>query len=212
MRARFGRLSAVTSLLLAIFADLRRRAWWAYRRDGMYQYKPRPAVVMRQEVDRRASAPALTADWRKVAAQALPVAAAALAFHEDGMLQPVMWIDAGTRPDITDLPRVLRSTQQQGDQPLVVTQWLADSSTAQTVLVVTFVEPVGCTWAMRLDIVRWRAVLEYIAITGQVIVALAEPPALSIDDPLPVLPRHNLPLHLLLPITTFAQLRAILQG
>ena len=213
MRTRWGRFGAMMGLLVAIFSQLARRAWWAYRARGLHLHAPRTSVVMPRPAARHTYVPEVTSVWRPVVDQALPVRAVATAIREGGVLLSVAWIDVTTRPDIADLPRVLRSEGGAGDDVgLVGTQWLADHATNQIVLVVTFVEPVSCTWALSFDLPRWKAALERIAAAGELFVAWDELPSPentangARDAVITALPARGV----LLPLSRPAQLRAIL--
>src|SRR5919202_3557312 len=73
MRSYWGRTRAVMRLLVAIFSDLRRRAWWAYRAGGLHIHTPRTTIVARRPAEGRTYAPVVTAAWRPLAAHARPV-------------------------------------------------------------------------------------------------------------------------------------------
>ncbi len=172
MRTYWGRAGAIMGLLVAIFSDLRRRAWWAYRAGGLHVHAPRTTIVAPRPAERQTYVPVVTAIWRPVVARALPVEAASTWIREPGDALPVVWIDVTDRPDIADLPRVLSSERgARGNPPLLGTQWLADHATNRTVLIVTFVEPVTCTWALSFDVPRWIEVLKQIAESGELFVA-----------------------------------------
>lgn len=208
MRTRLSRLGAIGGLALAIFGMLGRRVWWSYRAQALHQQRPRPAIVARKSAP-SFLVPRVTADWQRVAAQALPVRAAAVSVEPENTLLPVVWIDAHDRPEVADLPRVLRSNR---DQPIVATQWLADDQ-ARAILVITFVEPVVTTWALSFEIHRWLPVLQMIATTAHCRIALDRPPAAALHaDDLAVLVDRDVPPGIDVPITTPAHLRALLHA
>jgi len=210
MRLRIGRFGAMLRLLLAIFADLRRRAWWAYRTGGAHLHVPRTSIVSRRSHAEQVAVPRVTAAWRPLAARAIPVYAAATMPTTHNDLLPIMWIDCSDRLDIADLPRVLYA-EQDHDPPIVVTQWLADPPAQSVVLVVTFVEPVECTFALRVDLQPWSSVLEHVVFGGQLYIALDQSPRQEeLDTALAFAWSTPLPQGLLVPIATTAQLRAIL--
>lgn len=205
MRTRIGRIGAIGGLVLAIVGTLGRRVWWSYRANPIHARGPRPAIVARQPVD-RLPVPRVTPDWEPVVAKALPVEAAALSVEVDGTLLPVVWIDAHHRPDITDLPRVLHNNLE----PVVVaTQWLA--AARQAILVVTFVEPVVTTWALRFDLERWQPILHVIADTTCIYMSIEHPPARARhwSEP-PILVDLDLAASVRLTLTNPAQLHALL--
>ena len=211
MRRPWGRARAMLGLLAAIFSDLGRRAWWAYRRGGLHMYQPHVTVVARRPGERHTYVPMVTDVWRPVVAQALPVRAVAAAVEEPDDAIPIVWIDVRDRPDIADLPRVLQSERAIGDDvPLVGTQWLADPDAQRTMLLVTYAEPVACTWAISFDVPRRLGTLERIAAAGELFVAWNEPPSEGDDEEggpaLTELPAAGL----LLPAGRPAQLEAIL--
>jgi hypothetical protein len=213
MRNQWGRAGAVMRLLAAIFSDLGRRTWWAYRARGLHTPMPRTTIVAPRPADRQTYVPVVTETWRPVVAGALPVQAAARLTRPQSTALPVVWIDVTDRPDIADLPRVIAAGRAASDSsPLAGTQWLADHAAHQTVLIVTFVEPVSCTWALRFDIPRRIGILERVAGAGQLLVAWDAPPATVDEDGeqdavITATPARGL----LLPITTTTQLRAILR-
>jgi hypothetical protein len=84
---------------------------------------------------------------------------------------PLVAVDVATRPDVADLPRVLRGGPAAGGTPAMATQWLVDYEAGWTILVVTFVEPVACTFALSFDVPRWIDVLQQIAEAGELVVA-----------------------------------------
>ena len=212
MRIPWSRAGAILGLLVAIFSDLTRRAWWAYRRGGLHAAPPRVTLVARRPAQRHTYVPQVTANWRPVAARALPIQAVATVIRDAHEPLPIVWIDVRDRPDIADLPRVLRSSRAAGGPPLVGTQWLADADRHQTVLVVTVVEPVSATWALSFDIPRHIRLLERIASAGEFFIAWNEPPSpreAEDDDLGPVL--ATLPAEgVLLSVDRPAQLYAIL--
>ncbi len=213
MRTYWGRAGAIMGLLVAILSDLRRRAWWAYRAGGLHVHAPRTTIVAPCPAERQTYVPVVTAIWRPVVARALPVEAASTWIREPGDTLPVVWIDVTDRPDIADLPRALSSERgASGNPPLLGTQWLADHATNQIVLVVTFVEPVSCTWALSFDVPHWKAALARIAASGELFVAWDELPSSentangARDAVITALPTRGV----FLPLNRPAQLRAIL--
>jgi hypothetical protein len=81
----------------------------------------------------------------------------------DDHLLPMIVVDVADHPEIADLPRVLAAEVHSESQVIVGANWLADPVLSQAVLVVTFVEPVTCTWAISFDLPRCLTGLEYIA-------------------------------------------------
>jgi hypothetical protein len=170
MRSNWGRRSAMVRLLAAIFGDLRRRAWWAYRTGGIPTALPRTTIVARQPTERQTYVPLVSADWRPLVSRALPVLKAG-ALEEPEQRLPLVAVDVATRPDVADLPRVLRSGRAADDKPAMATQWLLDYEADRMVLIVTFVEPVTCTFALAFEVPRWIDVLQQIAEAGELVVA-----------------------------------------
>ena len=209
MRGRWGRAGAISGLLLAIFGDLGRRAWWAYRSGATHQRPTRTSIVARRPVERATHVPLITPAWQPFVAQALPVQAAAMALTEQNERVPVVWIDAAGRPDVADLPRVLNKSVRSSETPVLATQWLANLPARRVVLVVTFLEPVACSWALSFDLQRWTPVLELVATSALLVVALNHPPTAH-DGHLPLISLEDSPYHLHLPITSTIQLHAIL--
>ena len=213
MSSGWRRARAVAGLLVTIFSDLRRRAWWAYRTGGIHTHAPRTTVVAPRPVERHAYVPVVTDVWRAVAARALPVQGVTTWTREADEILPVAWIDVTDRPDVADLPRVLSSGRDaSADRPVLGTQWLVDEPANRTLLVVTFVEPVGCTFALSFDIPRHLAILRQIADAAELCIAWEMPPRTweEHDDRsgqvMTAMPDHGLRL----PISRPAQLRAIL--
>ncbi len=210
MSREWSRWRAIAGLLLAIFNDLRRRAWWAYRRGGLAPVEPRVALIARRETQTRPYAPRVTSAWQALAERALPIAAAGIAIVQQRAIVPVVWIDVADRPEIGDLPRVLHQERAAG-APVVATQWLHDAATQTVLLVITFVDPATSSWALRFDPVTHAGLLERIIRSGRLIV-LCESPldpnehgeivAAWNDDPPRAIP---------LPITSAGQLVAILE-
>ncbi len=206
MRTQWSRAGAVLGLLAAIFSDLRRRAWWAYRRGGLAAYEPRTTIVAPRPAEWNVGMPNVDANWRAVVDRALAVEVGGVVLGDGDDALPVAWIDVGERPDVADLPRVLASGADAGDgPPLIATQWLAEPAGQRVILVATLVEPVACTWAVSFDLPRRRALLERIAEAGALWVAWSDlPPADQEPDPvLAVLPDSGL----LLPLNGRAQLQ-----
>ncbi len=188
MRTQWSRAGAVLGLLAAIFSDLRRRAWWAYRRGGLPAYEPRTTIVAPRPAEWNMVMPNVDANWRAVVERALAAQAGGVVLGDGGDSLPVVWIDAGERPDIADLPRVLGSGADAGDgPPLIAAQWLADLERQRVVLVATLVEPVACTWAIGFDLPRRRALLERIVEEGALWVAWSDLPPRADQEPDPVL-------------------------
>lgn len=175
MRTWWRRTSAGLSLFAAIFGDLRRRAWWAYRRGALEGDRPLVATSARRRVEHATYVPTLTSMWQGVAARALPVLDAKIIIDADGEARPTVVVDVADRPDLADVPRVLRLERRTSTQHAVVaTQWLADLEHERVLLVVTFVEPVSATWALSFDIPRTLVVLEQIAISSDIFVVWSE--------------------------------------
>lgn len=163
MRTRWSRTTAILGLLIAIFSDLRRRAWWLGRRSA-FEAVPHPTtLVTTRSVEQLGHVPRVGWLWRPVVERALPVQSTATFPGPDGRPLPMVTIDVADRPEIADLPRVLATEVQAERQAVVGTNWLADPSLSQTVLVVTFVEPVTCTWAIGFDLPRCQALLNQVA-------------------------------------------------
>lgn len=164
MRTWWRRKSAVVGLLAAIFSDLRRRAWWAYRHGSSDGYRPTVGVTARRRVEHTTYVPTLSASWQSVAAHALPVLEAEVIMTDEGTPQPTILVDITARPDVSDTPRVLRQERTAtGGHVVVGTQWLADLDHDRILLVVTFIEPVASTWALSFDVPRTLAALQQIA-------------------------------------------------
>ncbi len=212
MRTYWGRASAITGLLAAIFSDLRRRTWWAYRAGSHHTFRPTTTIVARRPAAHSTYVPVVTENWRSVVTKALPIGTVERSIRETGEIVPVVWIDVAGRPDIADLPRVLRSGREAGDGPaLVGTQWLADQATYRTVLAVTVVEPVAASWALSFDLPRCRAILAQIANASEFFVAWNMSPLGASGEGEVERATAGLPLHgLLLTVDRPAQLRAIL--
>ena len=212
MRDRFDRAGAITRLLMAIFNDLSRRTWWAYRSRSQVP-PPRTTIVARRPMERHQHVPKVTPAWEPLVAQSLPARAVAAARSNAGDLRPVVWIDAADRPDITDLPRVLMSVQYDAEPPVVATQWLVDPAEKHIVLIVTFVEPVVCSWAISLAWPQARPLLEQVLAAADLVVALGEWHQRASDtNVLPVVAEPAQHESIWLPITSLVQLRAILDG
>ena len=209
MRGRWGRAGAMAGLLVAIFGDLGRRAWWAYRGGASAQRPTRTSIVARRPADRATHVPLITPAWQHFVAQALPVQAAAVALTDEGSQLPVVWIDTANRPDVADLPRVLSHVAHPSDTPVLATQWLADLPAHRVVLVVSVIEPVTCSWALSCDLLRYKPVLELAAITGELVLAQRNPPTVYAGH-LPLIPLREIPLSLRLPLASTVQLHAIL--
>lgn len=203
-------MGAVAGLLLAIAYHLGRRTWWAYRRGGLPLSAPRVAVVQQRARETRPYVPRLTPDWQPLAAQALPVCATGLAILPHGKLLPVVWIDARERPDVSDLPRVLRLEARHPAALLSATQWLYDAATGRVVLAITLIEPALSTWALCFDRQRDHAWLQRVAAAEHLVIVLDAPPAANAHGAT-VVAWHALPAPAInLPLTTGAQLTAIL--
>lgn len=206
----WSRFGAVAGLLLAIANHLGRRTWWAYRRSGRPLSAPRVAVVQPRARETRPYVPRLTPDWQPLAAQALPVRASGLAILPHGEVLPVVWIDARGRPDVNDLPRVLRLEARHPAALLSATQWLYEATTGRVVLAITLIEPALSTWALRFELPRDRAWLQRVAAAAHLVIALDAPPAAAAQAAT-VVAWHALPTQTInLPLTTTAQLAAIL--
>ncbi len=137
MRTWWRRNSAVLGLLAAIFSDLRRRAWWAYRHGSSQGFRPTVSVTARRRAEHAAYVPTLSASWHGVAARALPVLDAEVIVAEAGVSRPTVVVDVADRPDVSDTPRVLRQERSSSDGHAVVgTQWLADLDHDRVLLVV----------------------------------------------------------------------------
>jgi hypothetical protein len=208
MSGGLSRWSAIAGLLLAILNDLRRRAWWAYRRGGVADPTPRVTIVARREAQQRPYPPQLTAAWRPLAERALPVAAAGLAILERSDVLPAAWIDAADRLDIRDLPRVLRS---EGASAQVATQWLHDPATHAVLLVVTYVDPAISSWALRWERDRHAEALERIVAAGRLMIVLESPPPPNAHGAVVAAWEEPPPDAIDLPIATIDQLAAILE-
>lgn len=207
MRTPWSRTGAILALLGAIFSALGRRAWWSYRGRGAHGYAPRATLVARRPAERHSYVPRVTPAWETVVAGALPIQAEATVQQEADEALPVIWIDVAERPDIADLPRVLSGGAAAGDGPaLVAVQWLADAPLQRTVLVVTVVEPVTCTWAVNFELPRQRPLLERIAEVGEIFVAWSDLPPAGHEDDTRRLPSEGL----LLRLDNLVQLNAIL--
>ncbi len=209
MRGRWGRAGAITGLLVAIFGDLGRRAWWAYRAGATEQRPTRTSIVARRPADRATHVPLITPAWQPFVAQALPPQAVAVALTDEGAQLPVVWIDATNRPNVADLPRVLNKGIYTSDPPVLATQWLADLPAHRVALVVSVIEPVTCSWAVSFDLLQSKPILELAAITGELVVALRNPPQAE-DNRLPLIPLREIPLSVRLPLASTVQLHAIL--
>lgn len=203
MRLRLDRVRAAARLLLTMFDNLRLRTWWAYRGAALPPRAPRVAVIAQRAPDRATYVPRVTAAWHAVAAGALPVEAATMLLGDDAPL-PAAWIDAAARPDVADLPRVLR---QERDPALLGTQWLADQAEDRVLLVVTVAEPVSCTWAIAFDLPRYTDTLRQIAPAEHLIVVLQPPAAIARMEELTI---DNRAPHVIIPLASNVQLRAIL--
>ncbi len=205
MRTWWRRTSAMVGLLAAIFSDLRRRAWWAYRHGSSEGFTPLVAVSARRRTEYETYIPTVTPSWQAVAARALPVLDAKI-IDEAGESRPTVMVDVTERPDVYDTPRVLRQERTtSAGQAVVGTQWLADLDHERVLLVVTFVEPVSSTWALSFDIPRTIAVLQMIATSSDITIIWARAET-SVDESLPLASLEGV--HLT--ITRPAQLRAIL--
>jgi hypothetical protein len=204
MRTWWRRTNAGLSLFAAIFGDLRRRAWWAYRRGAMEAQRPLVATAARRRVEHDAYVPTLTPLWQGVAARALPVLDAKVITDTDGEAHPTVVVDVGDHPDVADMPRVLRLERHTSTRhALVATQWLADLDHDRVLLVVTFVEPVSATWALSFDVTRTLGVLEQIARSSDVFIIWGDADPLHARDISPSEGIH-------LTVTRPALLRAIL--
>src|SRR4051794_8564014 len=109
MSRRWVRIGASAGILLAIFGDLWRRAWWAYRTGTLRGHQPRTTIVAPRPTAQPAGIPMLTPTWRPAAARALPVGELTAEVDNTRDRHPTIWIDVDARPDIADLPRVLRN-------------------------------------------------------------------------------------------------------
>ncbi len=211
MDTLFRRVGTITGLLFAIVSDLRRRAWWAYRSGEIHRRQPVPMIIAQRPADALPYVPQVTPPWRAVADSALSVTSAALVIEEGGTLQPLVWIEADQRLDVADLPRVLRAEQDEQDQPLVATQWLADLPRSLAIVVITYIEPVACTWAISFNLQNDHTVLEQIATTACLIVAINDTPTSNQPSKQQyILPTALPAAHLSLPIEAPHHLRAIL--
>src|SRR5919199_3936434 len=103
MSSAWRRAGAIAGLLVTIFSDLRRRAWWAYRTGGMHASTPRTTIVAPRPVERHAYVPVVTDVWRAVVAGALPVQGVSTWMREADVVLPVAWVDVTDRPDVADL-------------------------------------------------------------------------------------------------------------
>jgi hypothetical protein len=210
MSREWSRWRAIAGLLLAILNDVRRRAWWAYRRGSLAPVEPRIALIARRETQARPYAPRLTPAWQALAERALRIEAAGIAIVRQRAVVPVVWIDAAERPEIRDLPRVLRQERAAGE-PVVATQWLHDSGTRTVLLVITFVDPATSSWALRFDPATHAALLERIIRSGRLIV-LCESPLDPNEHGEIVAAWHDEPPRAIpLPIASAGQLVAILE-
>lgn len=163
MRTRWSRTTAILGLLLAIFSDLRRRAWWLGRRSA-FEAVPHPTtLVTTRSIDQSNHVPRVGWLWRPVVERSLSIQSTAAFPGPGGRLLPMVIIDIAEHPEIADLPRVLAAEVHAEGQTMVGANWLADASLSQTVLVVTFVEPVTCTWALSFDLPRCQALLTQVA-------------------------------------------------
>lgn len=215
MRPRWGRVGAGLGLLVAIFSDLRRRAWWAYRAGGLHAHGPDAMIVAPRPAAPRAYVPEVTGIWRPVIARALPVEAIGMALRELDDPMPIVWIDASARPDLIDLPRVLHAEAHAHDgRPLVATQWLADHAARQALLVVTVAEPVTCTFVLSFEVPRWLPALDGMADAGELFVAWDVSPLAANRQGGPAGPvLRTLPDQgVLVPLNRPAQLRATLRA
>lgn len=169
MRTWWRRTSASVGLLAAIFSDLRRRAWWAYRHGAAEGYRPSVGVTARLRAEQMTYVPTLSASWQNVVAHALPVLDAAVLTNEDGTPRPTIIVDVSERPEVSDAPRVLRQERMtSAGRATVGTQWLADLDHERVLLIVTFVEPVSSTWAFSFDVPRTVALLQQIAVSSDI--------------------------------------------
>lgn len=211
MPARFQRIGLVVQLLLAIFADLRRRAWWAYRAGFRQQGAPPIARVERRVAEPEIRAPLVTAAWRPLADRALPLLQSARVELSSGESCAAIWIDVRGRPDIADLPRILESgARASTTAPVAATQWLFDPPSHTVILIATIVDPVTATCPVRFQLPDHRALLELIAATAQLGIAFGPPPMLPRHLTLPLSDPLTLSPGMILPIASTAQLRHIL--
>jgi hypothetical protein len=168
---------------------------------------PRTTIVAPRPAEWNVAMPNVDANWRAVVDRALAVQAGGIVLGDGEDALPVIWIDAGERPDITDLPRVLGSGADAGEgPPLIATQWLAEPTGQRVMLVATLVEPVACTWAVSFELPRRRALLERIAEAGALWLAWSDfpqPQDQELDSVLTTLPDSGL----LLPLTGRAQVQ-----
>lgn len=188
------------SLLLAIFSDLRRRAWWLGRRSA-FEAVPHPTTILAAlPAEQAGHVPQVGSLWRSVAERALPVQTLSVISGTAGRGLPMVAIDVADRPDIADLPRVLATEVQSDSQAIVGANWLADLELSQAVLVVTFVEPIICTWAISFDLPRCQVLLRQVA-DGQELYVAWSASSISADmsldqtDKLVNAPPHGLQLH-----------------
>ncbi len=163
MRTNWSRARAILGLLVAIFTDLQRRAWWLGRSRSI-QNMPHPtSIIAPRPVEQRTYVPEVGSLWRPVVERALSVQATGMLRAADGQMLPLIIVDVDNRPEIADLPRVLTAEVSPEAQAIVGANWLADPSITRAVLVVTFVEPITCTWAIGFDLPRCLNLLEQVA-------------------------------------------------
>ena len=163
MRTNWSRARAILGLLVAIFADLQRRAWWLGRRRSVENMPHSTSIVAPRPVEQRTYVPEVGSLWRPVVDRALSVQATGVLPTADGQMLPQIIVNVDNRPEVADLPRVLTAEVSTEIQATVGANWLADPSITRAILVVTFVEPVTCTWAISFDLPRCLSLLEKVA-------------------------------------------------
>jgi hypothetical protein len=200
---RSGRFGAIAILALALIGYLRRRVWWSYAAGDRAAGPARPAFIARQPAERVPYVARVTDDWRALGEHALPVVGAGLLLTGRDSLLPAAWLDVTGRPDVADLPRVIRSEPLQP-----VTQWLYDVAAQRILLVVAADEPVSCSFAIAFDARRHARVLARAAEAEQLALVLERPPAGAADTLL--VKASAAGALLLLPLDAPAQLQAML--
>ena len=158
--------------------------------------------------------PAVGSLWRPVVDRALPVRATGMLRSTDDNMVPMIVLDVTEHPEIADLPRVLATEVTLENPATVGANWLADPSVSQAVLVVTFVEPVTCTWAIGFDLPRCQTLLEQVAEGHELYVAWHVDPVegLKPENATSAASGEISPPGLLLRVGRPDHLRAILQG
>ena len=214
MRTNWSRARAILGLLVAIFIDLQRRAWWLGRRRSVENMPHSTSIVAPRRVEQRTHVPEVGSLWRPVVEHALSVQATGMLSTADGHMLPLISLNVDNRPEIADLPRVLTAEVGKGSMATVGANWLADRSITRAILVVTFVEPVTCTWAISFDLPRCLSLLEQVADRQELYVTFRGEPAAEHEPANApgavsgVVPPQGLLLHVGRP----DHLRAILRG